>query len=57
MSGCGEGEFYALVPAELLEVDNLLWDPEASDHVRPQELSDLKVVIQLSASASFYFEK
>ena len=53
MSWCGEGEIYTPVLAELLEVvacelgsvvgDNLMWDPVASDHVRPQELSDLKV--------------
>ena len=66
VSGCGEGELYARIFAILLEVmacqlwsvvgDNLLWNPEAGDHIRPHELSDLKV-IQLSASASTLFEK
>ena len=53
MSGCGECELYSPALAELLEVvacelglvvgDDLLGDPKASDHVRPQEFSDLKV--------------
>ena len=53
MSGCGEGEFYASVLAELLEVvahelgsivgDDLMGDPEASDYVGLQEFADLEV--------------
>ena len=45
--GCGEGELYAPVLAELLEVvarelgsivgDDLVGDPEPSDYVGPQE--------------------
>ena len=52
VSGCGEGKLYAAVLAELLEVvarelgsivgDDLIWDPEASDYVRPQEFADLE---------------
>ena len=52
VSGCGKGELYAPVLAELLEVvacelwsvvgDDLMGDPEASDYNSPQEFSDLE---------------
>ena len=50
---CGEGELYAPVLAEFLEVvarelgsivgDNLMKDPKASDYVCPQEFADLEI--------------
>ena len=53
VSGCGKGEFYAPVLAELLEFvarelgsilgDDLVGDPEASDYVGPQEFANLEV--------------
>ena len=53
MSWSGECEFYAPILAEILKVvtgelgsvvcDDLVWDPEACDHVGPYKPHDLQV--------------